>query len=321
MNIFRRVTLLVILLFALAPEPAHAKKIYIAISNPDMSFLSGGVAQYEGYFREEGLDVEVVQIAANVSIAALAAGNIDYNLILQSIVTGNLRGLPMKVAAILIERPNHVFVVDKSIQKFTDLKGKKIAISSYGSLTDILARLTAAHYNLDPKADVGFTAAGSSSGRLAQLQSGVVQAALVSPPGDTVAEKMGFRKLLDVGTLFPFPVNGVGLHENKLKNERDEVKRVLRALYRANQFILDNPKGAIRDLASWGRSSSAAAEEAYKGTGKNYSRNLIVSRATLEQVLESTRWNIETKKNVAVDDVFDFGIMREVLKEMGKKAE
>jgi NitT/TauT family transport system substrate-binding protein len=321
MNIFRRVTLLVILLFALAPEPAHAKKIYIAISNPDMSFLSGGVAQYEGYFREEGLDVEVVQIAANVSIAALAAGNIDYNLILQSIVTGNLRGLPMKVAAILIERPNHVFVVDKSIQKFTDLKGKKIAISSYGSLTDILARLTAAHYNLDPKADVGFTAAGSSSGRLAQLQSGVVQAALVSPPGDTVAEKMGFRKLLDVGTLFPFPVNGVGLHENKLKNERDEVKRVLRALYRANQFILDNPKGAIKDLASWGRSSSAAAEEAYKGTGKNYSRNLIVSRATLEQVLESTRWNIETKKNVAVDDVFDFGIMREVLKEMGKKAE
>jgi ABC-type nitrate/sulfonate/bicarbonate transport system substrate-binding protein len=310
-----------ILIFLAFAHPAHAKKIYVAISNPDMSFLSGGVAQYEGYFREEGLDVEVVQIAANVSIAALAAGNIDYNLILQSIVTGNLRGLPMKVAAILIERPNHVFVVDKSIQRFTDLKGKKIAISSYGSLTDILARLTAAHYGLDPKADVGFTAAGTSNGRLAQLQSGVVQAALVTPPGDVIAEKMGFKRLLEVGTLFPFPVNGVGLHEQKLKNERDEVKRVLRALYRANQFILDNPKGAIKDLAAWGRTSVAAAEDAYKGTGKNYSRNLVVSRATLEQVLESTRWNIETKKNVAVEDVFDFGIMREILKEMGKKAD
>jgi NitT/TauT family transport system substrate-binding protein len=311
----------VFLLFALVPHPAHAKKIFIAISNPDMSFLSGGVAQYEGYFRDEGLDVELVQITANVSIAALAAGNIDYNLILQSIVTGNLRGLPMKVAAILIERPNHVFVVDKSIQKFSDLKGKKVAISSYGSLTDILARLTAMHYGLDPKADVGFTAAGTSSGRLAQLQSGVVQAALVTPPGDSIGEKMGFKRLLDVGTLFPFPVNGVGLHENKLKNDRDEVKKVLRALYRANQFILDNPKGAIKDLAAWGRSTPAAAEEAYKSNGKNYSRNLIVPRATLEKVLESTRWNIETKKNVAVEDVFDFGIMREILKEMGKKAD
>src|SRR5689334_19088925 len=165
MKIFLRPALLFLFFLAFA-HPAHAKKIYIAISNPDMSFLSGGVAQLEGYFREEGLDVELVQITANVSVAALAAGNIDYNLILQSIVTGNLRGLPMKVAAILIERPNHVFVVDKSIQKFADLKGKKVAISSYGSLTDILARLTAMHYGLDPKADIGFTAAGTSNGRL-----------------------------------------------------------------------------------------------------------------------------------------------------------
>jgi sulfonate transport system substrate-binding protein len=320
MKIFLRATLLLLFFLAFA-HPADAKKIYIAISNPDMSFLSGGVAQLEGYFRDEALDVELVQITANVSVAALAAGNIDYNLILQSIVTGNLRGLPMKVAAILIERPNHVFVVDKSIQKFADLKGKKVAISSYGSLTDILARLTAMHYGLDPKADVGFTAAGTSNGRLAQLQSGVVQAALVTPPGDSIGEKLGFKRLLEVGTLFPFPVNGVGLHENKLKNDRDEVKKVLRALYRANQFILDNPKGAIKDLAAWGRSTPAAAEEAYKANGKNYSRNLIVPRATLEKVLDSTRWNIETKKNVAVEDVFDFGIMREILKEMGKKAD
>jgi hypothetical protein len=77
----------------------------------------------------------------------------------------------------------------------------------------------------------------------------------------------------------------------------------------------------MKDLAAWGRSTAAAAEEAYKTNGKNYSRNMIVSRATLERVLESTRWNVETKKNVAVEDVFDFGIIREILKEMGKKVE
>ena len=51
---------------------------------------------------------------------------------------------------------------------------------------------------------------------------------------------------------------------------------------------------------------------------KNYSRNLVVSRPTLEKVLESTRWNVETKKNVAVEDVFDFTVVREILKETGK---
>jgi NitT/TauT family transport system substrate-binding protein len=303
---------------ALAPAPARAKKIYVAISNPDMSFLTGGVAQFEGYFKDEGLDVELVQINANVSIAALAGGNIDYNLILQSVVTANLRGLPLKVVGILIERPTHVFVVQPSIQKFADLKGKKVAISSFGSLTDILVRLTAAHFNLDPKSDVQIVAAGGSSGRIAQLQSGLVQAALVTPPANVAAEALGFKALLSVGNLFPFPVNGVGIREEKLKNDRDEVKKVLRALFRANQYILDNAKGSVKILSAWGRSKADAAEEAYNATAKNYSRNLVVSRATLEKVLESTRWNVETKKNVAVEDVFDFTIIREILKETGR---
>jgi NitT/TauT family transport system substrate-binding protein len=283
-----------------------------------MSFLSGGVAQFQGYFKDEGLDVEVLQMNANVSIAALAAGNIDYNLILQSIVTANLRGLPLKVTGILIERPNHVVVAHPSIQKFADLKGKKIAISSYGSLVDILARLTAAHFKLDPKSDVQYVAAGSSSARLTQLQTGVAQAAFLTPPGNLRAEAAGFKSLLNVRDLFAFPVNGIGVHEQKLKNDRDEVKKITRALLRANRFILDNPKGAIKILAAWGRSKPEVAEEAYQYNAKNYSRNLLVSRPTLENVIESTRWNVETKRNVAVDEVFDFTLVREILKEMGE---
>jgi ABC-type nitrate/sulfonate/bicarbonate transport system substrate-binding protein len=84
-------------------QVVEAKTIYIGVSNPDMSFLSGGVAHFQGYFKDEGLDVEVLQMNANVSVAALAARNIDYNLILQSVVTANLRGLPLKVTGILIE--------------------------------------------------------------------------------------------------------------------------------------------------------------------------------------------------------------------------
>jgi NitT/TauT family transport system substrate-binding protein len=312
--------LIALVLIASGTGVVEAKTIYIGVSNPDMSFLSGGVAHFQGYFKDEGLDVEVLQMNANVSVAALAARNIDYNLILQSVVTANLRGLPLKVVGILIERPNHAVVVHPSIQKFADLKGKKIAISSFGSLVDILARLTAAHFNLDPKSDVQYVAAGSSSARLTQLQTGVVQAAFLTPPGNLRAEAAGFKTLLNVRDLFAFPVNGIGLHEQKLKNDRDEVKKVTRALLRANRFILDNPKGAIKTLADWGRSKLEVAEEAYQHNYKNYSRNLLVSRATLENVIESTRWNVETKRNVAVDDVFDFGIVREILKEMGETA-
>ncbi len=305
-------------LLSFAFQGAEAKTLYIAVSNPDMSFLSGGGAKFQGYFKDEGLDVEVLQMNANVSVAALVAGNVDYNLILQSVVTANLRGLSLKIAGILIERPNHVVVAHSSIQKFSDLKNKKIAISSFGSLVDILARLTAAHFNLDPRSEVQYIAAGSSSARIAQLQAGVVQAAFVTPPGNLRAEASGFKTLLRIRDLFPFPVNGIGVTEQKLKNNRDEVKKIVRALLRANRFIINNPKGAIKILSDWGRTKPDVAEDAYNDNAKNYSRNLLVSKATLENVIESTRLNVESKKNIAVDDIFDFSLVRELLKEMGE---
>ena len=297
---------------------ADAQKITVAVSNPDMSFLSGGVAKYKGFFKEEGLDAELVQITANVSIAALASGNIDYNLILQSVVTGNLRGLPIKVVGILIERPNHVIVVNPKINRFSDLKGRKIAVSSFGSLTDILARLTAEHFKLNPNKDVQFVAAGSGSGRIAQLEAGLVDAAVVTPPSDIIAETRGFKTLVRARDILVFPVNGVGIHEQKLRNNRGEVKRVLRALLKANRFILDDRKGAVDVLQKWGRSSLSTAEQAYAATAGNYSRNLIAPRDALDKVIESTKLNTEVKRDVSQGDVFDFSIVREILKEMGE---
>jgi len=297
---------------------ALAQKITIAVSNPDMSFLSGGVAKFKGFFKEEGLDAELVQISANVSVAALAGGNVDYNLILQSVVTGNLRGLPIKVAGILIERPNHVVVVNPKITRFADLKGKKIAVSSFGSATDILARLTVEHFKLNPQKDVQFVAAGGGSGRLAQLESGLVDAAVVAPPSDAVAESRGFKSLVRTRDILLFPVNGVGLHEQKLKNNRGEVKRVLRALLKANRFILDDKKGAIDVLQKWGRTSLAVAEQGYASSASNYSRNLLAPREALEKVIESTKLNIDVKREVPLGDVFDFSLVREILKEMGE---
>lgn len=307
------------LLFALIlPVTAGAQKINIAVSNPDMSFLSGGVAKFKGFFKEEGLDAELVQITANVSVAALAGGNVDYNLILQSVVTGNLRGLPIKVAGILIERPNHVVVVNPKITRFADLKGRKIAISSFGSATDILARLTVEHFKLNPQKDVQFIAAGSSSGRLAQLESGLVDAAVVSPPSDQVAETRGFKSLVRTRDVLLFPVNGVGLHEQKLRNQRGEVKRVLRALLKANRYILDDRRGAIEILQKWSRTPANVAEQAYNATASNFTRNLLAPRDSLEKVIHSTKLNIDLKRDVALDEVFDFTLVREILRELGE---
>ena len=96
------------------------------------------------------------------------------------------------------------------------------------------------------------------------------------------------------------------------------MKRVLRALLKANRFILDDKKGAVDILQRWGRTSLAVAEQGYLSSAANYSRNLLAPRDALEKVIQSTKLNIDLKREVALGDVFDFSLVREILKEMGE---
>ena len=90
-------------------------------------------------------------------------------------------------------------------RRFADLKGTKIAVSSFGSATDILARLTVEHFKLNPQKDVQFVAAGGGSGRLAQLESGLVDAAVVAPPSDRAGGSARFQEFGADAGYFAFP--------------------------------------------------------------------------------------------------------------------
>jgi len=92
---------------------------------------------------------------------------------------------------------------------------------------------------------------------------------------------------------------------------------VLRALLKANRFILDDRKGAIDILQKWSRTPANVAEQAYAATAGNFTRNLLAPRDALEKVINSTKLNIDLKRDVALDEVFDLSVVREILREMG----
>jgi len=73
-----------------------ADKVRMSISSLDVSFLTAGLALKRGMFRDEGLDLELIRMNANVSVTALSTGDIDYTMVFASVVRGALRGMPMK---------------------------------------------------------------------------------------------------------------------------------------------------------------------------------------------------------------------------------
>ena len=81
-------------LFVFASPLQAADKVRLSISSVDVSFLTSGVGVKRGFFRDEGFDVELIRMNANVSVTALSTGDVDYTMIFASVVRGAMRGLP-----------------------------------------------------------------------------------------------------------------------------------------------------------------------------------------------------------------------------------
>ena len=95
----KRIAIRALLLLMLTGSGEAADKVRLSISAVDISFLTSGVASKRGFFRDEGLDVEIIRMNANVSVTALSTGDIDYTMIFASVVRGALREMPMRVVA------------------------------------------------------------------------------------------------------------------------------------------------------------------------------------------------------------------------------
>ena len=167
----------------------------MSISAVDVSFLTAGVAQKRGMFRDEGLDVELIRMNANVSITALATGDIDYTMVFASVVRGALRGMPMKVVASFMDSSTHLLIARPEYKTIRDLKGKTLAVSTYGATSDVAARMMMKHGGVDPEKELKIIQLGAERGRYAALKEGIVDVAVLSPPTDTDAQRNGFRVL------------------------------------------------------------------------------------------------------------------------------
>ena len=118
-----------------------AEKIRISVSGSyNMIFLSAGVAQYKGFFKDEGLDADIVVMGAATSIAALSNGDIDCTLLTGSVIRAAIRGLPVRLVAGLLTSSPHVLLARQEIKSIKELRGKKVGLGAFGDATHVLAR-------------------------------------------------------------------------------------------------------------------------------------------------------------------------------------
>ena len=297
-----------------------ADKIRVSVTNYNMSYLAAGVAAERGFFKEEGLDVEIVRMNANVAMSSLISGDVDYTMIFASVIRAAMRGIPLKVIAVLIDSPPYAFIARPEIATMKALKGKTVGIGVYGSSNDIIARMMLERFGIDPDKETKLVAFGSDGARFAALKEGLVEAAIIAPPADAQARKLGLSILARANDLFKFPHIGLGTTNKKLKENPQEVARVIRAFIKANRFIRDNRQEAINILVSWGRTQKEDAIASYDSTWQVFSPDGTMPDDGMRLVIDDAQKALKATRTFAINEVADAGPLREAQRTLGIKS-
>jgi ABC-type nitrate/sulfonate/bicarbonate transport system substrate-binding protein len=157
------------------------ENVRVGIPSPSLSVLALRTAQVKNLFREEGLDVSLIQLATNVTITALTTKEVDYATASVAAMRSAISGLPVRTVMFVVRRPLHVLVARPEINSVQDLRGKIVSIGAYNDLTDFVLRAILTRHNLDREKDTKNLVISGSGSRLTALLTGTIDGAILPP--------------------------------------------------------------------------------------------------------------------------------------------
>jgi NitT/TauT family transport system substrate-binding protein len=245
--------LLVLLFFGF--ESAFAQtldKIRLGYSGTGLNNYVLEMGKRQGIFRRNGLDVEVVYVNSGSLLSqALIAGTFDLSFSQGSeAMVAKLRGADVRIAAVVANRFNHVYLAAPTITSIKQLKGKKVAVSRFGSGSHFQTNLALKEGGLDPEKDVTVLQIGNSGARITAILSGVVDGTIMAADFVPRARREGFNVLADLAdTKIEYPFLSLNYTGSYIDRNLRLVKALIKGMsesIRALQTDATNAKAVIR---------------------------------------------------------------------------
>jgi len=235
----------------------------MAYSAFSISFLNVFIARDAGLFKKHGLEVELIQMAGPLPVAALAAGEIDYLTGYTTGIVATGQGAPLKGIMISLRKPPFYLVAEPGIQRAGDLAGKRIGVDRIGSLQHLVVRLLLRAKGTDPERAI-FTQTGSVSNTVTSLGQGAVSAAVLSGPHNVIMAQKGFRQIGAADELpMHFPTSGLVVNEAKLKGDAARIKSVIRVMLDATALARKDKPWVVNYIMDRWKVEPRVAETVY----------------------------------------------------------
>jgi len=301
------------LMISLAGNSAPAaERVTIATPSRGLFEFPVVVAMRKGFYRDEGIEVDKIQMQPAVGVKALISGDVDYLLAWGSALRAAVSGVPIKAVLGFAGRPLHVLIVRPEIKSPKDLKGKVIGVDSVAGTVDYLSRVAVRHFGLEPEKDVKIIVTGESPTRLAALRAGAIDATPIDVAFAVKAEDEGFKRLVYLGDLIELPLSGIAVMEQKLQTQRDQIKRVVRAGVRGLRFMKQNRNETVQMLADYLRITPSQSARAYDASINSFTDDGIISDKGVLLDVQLTKERLKLTKDIPLSQLVDWSVVREV---------
>ena len=225
------------------------KKIRVGVPSIGMGNIITYITKEGKLYEKHGLDAEVITVlGSGIGSKALISGNLDIiPIATPTVIAADLAGADMAILAHTMPAVVHALMVRPDIKRPEDLRGKKIGVSSLGSLTDFLVRTIAKKKGLNPDRDFTLiTIGGSETERVMALKAGVVEATATSHPGYGLARKMGFSMLWDSAKELDYPWMEITTRRAAIKSDRELITQYMKAHLEGIALFKSNREFSIK---------------------------------------------------------------------------
>lgn len=289
-----------------------------AYPSANVQFLPAFVALEKGFYKREGLDAELISVRnAVTAVQALLGNQIHFIFSVGPQMPSIWEGSDIVLLAQQIGRPTFSMIVTQDIKTVADLKGKKIGVSFGGSTfagTKALLEL----YKMNPDKDVQYVSIPGSQPKIAAMQQGIVQAALLAPPADYVALKAGFKRLVNLADLFKdTSFSGLAATGKTIRENPQFVKRMVRAIVRGVIHTRDYPEDAIQTMMKHWRMDRDVSIDAYNLVKE--ALNPVPTEKGVELMAQWQAVALNTKPKRPVREYMDLRFVNEVMAELTQK--
>ena len=273
----------------------------------------------KGFYRKEGVDLQFRILRGDLAISAmLGSKEVDYIYGAGTAFLAAVRGASVRILSHDFKSVLFYLMAQPDVQSPKDLKGKKIAVSSLGGTGAASARASLSALGLDPDRDMTFIVIGAASIRMAAMETGSVQAAIMPVPWNSRMRQKGFKELIFAGKVISQPLTGIATTKEKIDRNPQQIRKVLRGFLRSLRAVKQERKEVTDFISRKFNLEPQVADETYRIVLQTLSDDGTVSQQVLQELLEQVKKEAGGKREISVGDIVDYRMLREVAKEIEK---